>query len=288
MRKVVLVFWLLLTSLLTAWSEPVQIQREFDGRKLTLNGEWIVPQGVDPSQKGVVLWLHGLMQTHNMQEPIAVQRNAWVEAGFPVLSPTLSLGTDNRKEPYDCSYPLDHEYEQDLLEIQAWIEWLRSKGVKKIILAGHSFGGQQVIHAYGKLKGKGVVGLLAVAPSKGLKREHPHLRRAEKLLKAGKGKELLKTSFFYCRSAPVSARTLYSHYGVDRHIGRYLKDIDVPVLIVWGGEDSRVKDLPRFLEPFLGKNARLEVIDYADHFFRDLASEDLSSIAIEFFNEVLK
>ena len=94
-----------------------------------------------------------------------------------------------------------------------------------------------------KLKEKGVVGLLAVAPSRGLKREHPMLSRAEKFLKAGKGKEFLKTSFFYCRSVPVSARTLYSHYGVDRHIGRYLKDIDIPVLIVWGQRGQRYHSL---------------------------------------------
>jgi len=51
-----------------------------------------------------------------------------------------------------------------------------------------------------------------------------------------------------------------------------------------------VKDLPDFLKPYIeGKNnVRVEVIDYAGHFFRDLAAEDLTAVATEFFNEVLK
>ncbi len=282
----VILFVLFLLSF--AWSENVQIEVDFDGKKIRANGEWVVPEGVDPAKKGAILWLHGLFQTHKMQEPITFQREAWVSEGFPVLSPTLTLGIDNRTQPYDCSYPLDHEYKQNLKEIKEWVKWLKSKGVKRIILAGHSMGGQQVIHAYEFLKDDSVVGILAVAPAKGLKREHPLLEKAKKLYEEGKGKTLLKTRFFYCKEAQVSARTLYTYYGVDRNIGRFLERIKVPVLIVWGGEDDRIRDLPEFLKPYLKNNVRLEVIDYADHFFRDLAGEDLSAIAVEFFGEVLR
>jgi pimeloyl-ACP methyl ester carboxylesterase len=284
---VVLAVLLLMSAV---WSEEVSIILDYEGRSLKANAEWVVPEGVDPKKRGAVLWLHGLFQTHKMMEPVSVQREAWVSAGLPVLSPTLTLGINDRKKPYDCSYPLDHEYELNLKEIERWVDWLISQGVRKIVLAGHSMGGQQVIHALKKLKNKGVVGLLAVAPSKGTKREHPLLKKAEELYRKGKGSELMKTSFFYCSEAEVSARTLFTYYGIDRHIGRYLKEIELPVLIVWGGEDTRVKDLPEFLNPYIkGKgNVRIEVIDYADHFFRDLASEDLSSIAVEFFEQVLK
>jgi len=282
---------LVLLAPLILWSEPVSIYIDYEGKKLKANAEWSVPEGVDPKEKVAILWLHGLFQTHRMREPITVQREAWVSEGYPVLSPTLTLGISGRKEPYDCSYPLDHEYELNIKEIKEWVRWLDSKGVRRIILAGHSMGGQQVIHAAKELENdKRVVGILAVAPAKGTPREHPLLQKAKKLVKEGKGKTLLETSFFYCQTTKVSARTLYSYYGVDRNIGRYLKDIDIPVLIVWGGEDNRVMNLPKFLEPYIkGKeNVRIEVIDYADHFFRDLAAEDLSSIAIEFFGETLK
>ncbi len=280
----------LLCTLVIGWAVPVSITVDYEGRKLKASAEWVVPKGVDPKERGAVLWLHGLFQTHEMREPIAVQREAWVSAGFPVLSPTLTLGIDNRREPYDCSYPLDHDYDLNLREIEAWVNWLRSKGVRRIVLAGHSMGGQQIIHAFERVKGKGVVGLLAVAPAEGLRREHPLLESARKLVKEGKGRSMLETSFFYCQRARVSARTLYSYYGIDRNIGRYLRKVDVPALIVWGGEDDRVKNLPEFLEPYVkGKeNVRIEVIDHADHFFRDLAAEDLSSITTDFLSDVLR
>lgn len=284
-------FLLVLLTPLILLSKPVSIYIDYEGKRLKANAEWSVPEGVDPKKKGAVLWLHGLFQTHRMKEPISVQRESWVAAGYPVLSPTLTLGINDRKEPYDCSYPLDHEYELNIKEIKEWIEWLRSKGVKRIILAGHSMGGQQVIHTAEELKdGIDLAGVLAVAPAKGTPREHPLLQEAKELVEDGKGKRMLETSFFYCQKTRVSARTLYSYYGVNRNIGKSLEKIEVPVLIVWGGEDDRVKDLPKFLEPYVKgkKNVRIEVIDYADHFFRDLAAEDLSSIAIEFFQEVLK
>jgi len=282
---------LFLLFLSVASAVPVSIEIDYEGRKLRANGEWAVPEGVNPSEKGAVLWLHGLFQTHNMREPIGIQREAWVSEGYPVLSPTLTLGVNDRKASYDCSYALDHDYELNIKELERWVEWLKDKGVKRIILAGHSMGGQQVIELAYRLRGdSSIVGLLAVAPAKGLKREHKLLKRAEELVKARRGSELLETNFFYCQKAKVSARTLYSYYGVERNIGRFLSKLSIPVLVVWGGEDDRVKELPAFLEPYIKgkKNIRLEVIDYADHFFRDLASEDLSAIAVEFFSEVLR
>ncbi len=267
--------------------KPVSIYIEFEGKKLKANAEWAVPEGVKP--EFAILWLHGLFQTYSMREPISQQREFWVSEGFPVLSPTLTLGVNDRKSPYDCSYPLDHPYELNIEEIKAWIDWLKSQGVRKVILAGHSMGGQQVIHTARALGGdRVVVGVLAVAPAKGTPREHPLLDRAKDLVSAGKGKTLLKTSFFYCNSAEVSARTLYTYYGVDRNIGRYFRSLNIPVLIIWGGEDDRVKNLPEFLKPYIEgrKNIRIEVIDYADHFFRDLAAEDLRDLAVEFFREV--
>ena len=281
-----LIFAILVLTFLS-FGKPVSIFIDFEGTRLKANAEWAVPEGVKP--RVAVLWLHGLFQTHQMREPISQQREFWVSEGYPVLSPTLTLGVNDRKESYDCSYPLDHPYELNIKEIKEWVRWLRDQGVEKIILAGHSMGGQEVIHTAEELSGdKSIAGVLAVAPAKGVPRKHPLLKKAKELVKEGKGKTLLETSFFYCQKTKVSARTLYTYYGVDRNIGKFLQKIEAPVLIVWGGEDDRVKNLPSFLKPYLKENVRIEVVDYADHFFRDLAAEDLSAIAVEFFNEVLK
>jgi pimeloyl-ACP methyl ester carboxylesterase len=279
----------LLLTISVVFCVPVSITVEYEGKRLKANAEWVVPEGIDPGKRGAVLWVHGLFQTHRMMEPVGVQRDLWVSAGFPVLSPTLTLGVDDRRDPYDCSYPLDHEFDLNFKEIEAWVLWLRSRGVERIVLAGHSLGGLQVIHTALRLKGVPLAGVVAVAPSKGTPREHPLLEKARRLYEAGKGKTLLETSFFYCEKTKVSARTLYTYYGVDRNVGKALKALEIPVLVVAGGEDTRVEDLPGFLEPYIGnkENVKVEVIDYADHFFRDLAAEDLAQIVVEFLREVL-
>ena len=284
-----MLFVCLLIVALVSFAEEASIEVSHENRKFKAVAVWQVPEGVDPAKKGAVIWVHGLLQTHRMREPVTVQREIWVGAGFPVLSPTLTLRVNSRREPYDCSYPLDTEFEESLREIGAWVEWLKRKGVKRIVLAGHSLGGLQVVLFASKVRDPAVVGVVAVAPSKGIKREHPLIGKAEDLVKKGKGTKMLRTSFFYCQEAEVSARTLYSYYGVDRNLGKALRKVDVPVLIVWGAMDERVKDLPTFLDTYIKDkgNVRVEVIDFADHFFRDLAAEDLGNIVVEFLREVL-
>ncbi len=281
-------FILILLLALPIFAKPVQTHISYEGKRLTLNADFEVPKGVRISEKPVVLLVHGLFQTHKMREPIGVQREIWLSEGFPVLAITLSLGVDNRKEPYDCSYPLDHEYKLNLIEIGEWVKWLKRQGAKKIVLAGHSFGGQQVILYASDNRDRAILGIIALAPAKGVKREHPLYPRALKLVREGKGKELLKTRFFYCPEAQVSARTLVTYYGGDRNIGYALKKINIPVLIAVGGMDERVKELDKFLEPYVKNktNVRIEVIDFADHFFRDLAAEDLGNITVEFLRGI--
>jgi len=282
---------ILFVGLTVTFGEVVHTTVVFEGKELKANAVWEVPEGINPADRGAILWLHGLFQTHSMMEPISQQRRLWVAGGYPVLSPTLTLGINDRREPYDCSYTLDHTYELNLEELKVWLRWLRKMGVKKVVLAGHSKGGEQIVHLAKVVSGEPkVVGLLLVAPSKGEQRKHPLLEKAKRLVRDGAGHTVLRGSFFYCREVSVSARTLWSYYGVDRNIGKALREVGVPVLVVWGGEDERVRDLPRFLKRHAGdmKNLRIEVIDYADHFFRDLAAEDLSALALEFFEEVLR
>lgn len=282
-------FILLIVFLIAyAFAEPVQTELVYEGKKLRLNGDFTVPEGVKPSEKPVILLVHGLFQTHKMREPIGVQREAWLSEGYPVLAITLSLGIDNRTQPYDCSKPLDHDYELNLKEIGRWVEWLKDKGVKSIVLAGHSFGGQQVILYASTAKDSSIKGVIALAPANGVPREHKLLEKAKKLVKDGKGNTLLKTNFFYCNDVKVSARTLWSYYGIDKNIGKALKKIDVPVLVAVGGMDERTPDLDKFLKPFIKekKNMEIVVIDFADHFFRDLAAEDLSTVTLEFLGKL--
>ncbi len=281
----VLLFFLILCNAVFFYPKAGEVVIKVGGGVRAV-AEWSVPEGADPKEKGAVLWLHGLFQTHRMADPVSTQRELWTEAGFPVLSPTLSLGIDMRREPYKCDGVLDTTFEESVEEINRWIEWLKGKGIKKIVLAGHSMGGLQVLYFVSKYRIPEVKGVVAVAPSKGLGIKNDVFEKAERLIKGGRGKEIIKTGFFYCEEARVTARTVYSYYK-ERHLGKILKDIKIPVLIVWGTLDKRVEDLPGFIKPFAGKNVRIEKVELADHFFRDLFAEDLSIAVTEFLEEIL-
>ena len=98
-------------------TEPVQIKVNHDEKTLRANADWRIPEGVDPAEAGAILWLHGTLQTYSMREPIKAQADRWVEAGYPVLSITLTHGVDNRLEPLGCASPHRHTMEQIMKEV---------------------------------------------------------------------------------------------------------------------------------------------------------------------------
>jgi alpha/beta superfamily hydrolase len=54
------------------------------------------------------------------------------------------------------------------------------------------------------------------------------------------------------------------------------------VLVIAGTEDTAVRGLPEKVEPLAdGERIQLLVIDGADHFFRDLYSEDIADTVAE-------
>jgi alpha/beta superfamily hydrolase len=61
-----------------------------------------------------------------------------------------------------------------------------------------------------------------------------------------------------------------------------LPKISVPVVVFAGTEDTVVKGLAENMESLAdGEHIRLEVADGADHFFRDLYSEDIADLIAE-------
>lgn len=291
LRRAIALLLLLAASLSAAWAAPVQISLEREGRPVRLNADWEVPAGVDPQARGAILWLHGALQTYAMQDPVRTQSKKWVKAGFPVLAITLSNGVSNRTAPLDCSQPIDTTLRDAMQELGAWEQWLRRRGINKIVLAGHSRGGQQVILFAAWHPSPAIRGVLAVAPAPDRPGPGPQLTKAEKLVAVGKGKTLLKSDFLICRDARVSARTLASYEAKtpDQKIRDLLPKIRVPVLVVAGGQDEIVKDLPARLRGVAGTGRiQVRVIDTADHFFRDFAADDLGDMATAFFKKCLR
>ena len=109
------------------------------------------------------------------------------------------------------------------------------------------------------------------------------------MTKAGKGDMLLeKPGLLYCPTAKVSAASFVSYYRPDPRFDTpaILGEINVPVLIMAGSNDTVVADLPaKMAGKADGKRITFKVIDGADHFFLDLYAEDVADAMEAFLAE---
>ncbi len=256
-----------------------------------LNGRVVLAEGQTLAD-GAVLIVHGTL-AHNRMEVIGALQTALAERGRSSLAITLGLATDDRRGMYDCKAPHRHRHLGALDEIGAWLTWLASRGAKRVVLMGHSRGGNQVAWFAAERPSPVVAKVVLLAPAtwsaeraaKAYRTRYgvplaDVLAKAEKRVADGKGDTLLeRTGFLYCKDASVAADSFVSYYRPDarRHTPSLLERIKVPVLVIAGTQDKVVEGLIEAVRPLAArKAARLAVIEDADHFFRDLFAEDVA------------
>lgn len=263
---------------------------------LTLNANLELAQDTD-LQKGVVLIVHGVMG-HNGMEVIKTAQQSLLENGQSSLAINISLGINNRRGFYDCNVPHRHSHEDAVNEIAVWVNWLRQRDVKKITLMAHSQGANQVMVYAAEKNTPEVTRLIFLAPftiddSKELLGARygndidQVLSQAMAAVKAGKGDHIMEnTDFQICPQSRVSAKSYISYYGEEgrfRNFPAYLPRIKVPTLITTGTHDERQPDIARHVRPYVdGRLIQLQVIQGADHFFRDFNIEEAMEKAVRF------
>ncbi len=246
----------------------------------------------------VVLLVHGTL-AHNRMELMAVLQSLLLEHGISSLAVNLSLGMDDRHGPYDCDRVHRHLHEEAVEEIGLWVNWLKSRGVRDIVLLGHSRGGNQVAWHAAEGADPAVRRLVLVAPmtwdpetAVAAYRERfgkplpVLLEKARELVSRGRGEAVIaNVDFLYCRGTSATARAILSYYGNDprKDTPRLLERIHLPVLVFAGSEDPLSRKLVPRLRPLAEEGRiRLVVMEGADHFFRDLHAEELVEQVAEF------
>jgi pimeloyl-ACP methyl ester carboxylesterase len=241
----------------------------------------------------LVLLVHGTL-AHNGMEIIANLQSLLEDESLNSLAINLSLGMDNRHGTYDCAVPHQHRHQNAVAEIALWIEWLKEQGVDQVLLAGHSRGGSQVA-AYNQNPDSTVIGQVLVAPAtwNAQAMEASYYNRYQKrladLIDLAKqqpegGWMPQPTSFIYCRNAPkVKASSFLSYYNPPQTLNTpdLLVDGGLHTVILAGSEDDVVKDLPEQLENRELSNVEFILVDGADHYFRDLYSDDIVEAIVD-------
>lgn len=270
-------------------AEAVQLRHE--GR--TLNAELALPAGAT-IRNGIVVLVHGTLM-HGRMEIMAALQNQLAARGVASLAITLSLGIDDRRGPYDCAVPHRHTLDATAAEIGAWTRWAQAQGATRVDLAGHSRGGAQAAYAVAGQATGDVRRLILIAPTTfdpdviaaGYEKAHgtplaPQLAEATRRMTAPDA-PWDPMGFLYCRDAQVAPLTFVDTYtSAERHdTPTLLGGMTLPTLVVIAGNDEIVPDLARRVAPVPGK-VRVQAIDGADHFFRDLYGEDLADAVAAF------
>ena len=293
-------FCLLLTILFSVNTFAEEVTLSHQGINLNANLE--MASGKTFSD-GVILITHGT-QAHNGLELIQGLQQRFLQEDRNSLAITLSLGVDNRRGLYDCATPSIYRHSDAIKEIDAWVSWLKSKGVNNIILAAHSRGGSQSLWYATEYRQDEIKSLILLAPGlstvekeKSAYRKRfntelePLLFKAQGLVEVGKGDTLLKNVpfLFICPDTSVTADSFVSFYTRDsrRDTPYWLDKVNKPVLIVIAENDQVVPELRERVSPFTNnEQIKISVIESAGHFFRDLNLDDAVDASIDFIKSI--
>ena len=183
-------------------------------------------------------------------------------------------------------------FEESLLDIGVWVEFLSDRGVKKIILQGHSLGPNKNIYYQYKKQDLRILGFIHLSPQNdaglmrhkfGQKKYDEVNKMIHKKLQEGKGREMLPDE--YIEVCPISVQG-YSGYFIEDGVGNLfpyhnphnpnwniVRSIKEPQLLIFGQKDPYITpSVPDAVTIFRSKakNPSLltsKIIDDASHSF---------------------
>lgn len=190
--------------------------------------------------KPAVLLLHGFLQTREFSTVNTLAAGLH-DAGYTVLSPTLSLNIPNRTQSLACEAVHRHSMDDDVAEIGRWATWLKSRGHPAIVLLGHSFGSLQLLaYLSGKPDAavKGYIGTSLIEAQTGTT-ARPELIADlnSRILKKQRG--LVTHSLSFCRKYTSTPEDLLSYLRWDQaYVLASLKRLPVRSKLVMGDSDE--------------------------------------------------
>jgi pimeloyl-ACP methyl ester carboxylesterase len=299
MRRISFRWFLAFAVLFTAAVQAEQVALPYKG--LTLQGELRLASGKGIGEGPLVLMTHGTL-AHGRMEIMQGFQDLLGQKNISSLAINLSLGLDKREGMFDCATLQRHKHTDAMDEIGAWLAWAKQKGAKNVVLLGHSRGGNQTAWFAAEQPDPTISKVILVAPmtwsketvSADYKQSNgaelgPIYAHAEKLVGSRNSDQLLKSvGFLHCQKANVTAAAFVDYY---RNESRFdtpnlLGKISQPVLVIVGSDDSVVKNLASEVEPLAdGKRITLQIVDGADHFFRDLYAEEAVDAMVPFINK---
>lgn len=224
------------------------------------------------TRQPAILIIHGFLTTHNFNT-IYRMTNELASNDFTVLSPTLSLGIDKRESSMACEAIHTHSLQDDLKEIEWWIQWLKKKGHQQLILVGHSTGSIELVVYGSRNPDPAVKGIIATAllslsqrdPSS-VKIINRHIRTARDMIK-NNNKNLGKFKISFCDNnytAPAKQYLSYITWTGDKLL-LAAKQAKIPLYSIIAGEDLIFRK--NWSKELSMAGVNVKTISGAGHFF---------------------
>lgn len=224
-----------------------------------------------------VLLLHSFMQTN---EFLTVSRlaSSLHDSGFTVLSPTLSLGINNRKQSLSCEAIHTHSLNSDADELRQWINWLYNKTQKPITLIGHSSGGPVILKYMNENQAKhvhhSILISMAYYGAGPVASETPELAEIASRAREQNNDPLGNYALRYCKTYPTYASAFLSYYNwnLEKTIS-VINKYNNSVTLIIGTADKRFDN--SWLQRPDAKASHIVTIEGAGHFFDRVYELDL-------------
>lgn len=228
----------------------------------------------DPAQPALLI-VHGFLQTREFQATKNII-DGLSDFGYEVLGPSLSLGVESRRKSLSCEAMHKHTLEDDLEELDRWVDWLLQRGHSSIVLIGHSWGGQHALAYVAKYPDRPIAGVVAVSLVR-MRQTQPTLAAQSELararLKAGEtGPDNYALNFCKKYAGTPQSYLSYAEWG-DAKVLAAVKNVRLPIYIILGGDDRRIDD--DWVSALRDSGAEVSRITGADHFFSSQYEFDL-------------
>ena len=239
------------------------------------------------ASKPAVFLLHGFLQTHSFST-ISRLYDSLSNEEFTVFSPTLTLGIPDRKQSLACEALHDHTMADDVTEIDTWIQWLKAKGYKNIILMGHSQGSTSLLNYLTDKKPKDIqkfiaVSILEVNVSEDSKENQAILKALQQTV-AEKSRVPQTRTLSFCTKYMGTPQSFlsYQQWSTDKILDE-LKKLKTPVKIIMGSGDTRIKK--NWINELKTSGKPVAIIDGANHFMDGFNEFDLLEIVLQELNK---
>lgn len=274
-----LIFIIMMTCLVNQYSHAEEVKlKVLSG--IVANANYAKGEATKPA----ILVLHGFLQSYNFSIISSLFDNISSE-GYTVLSPSLSLKIPNRKKSLSCEALHDHSIEDDQKEIAQWVDWLKSRGHKKIVLIGHSQGSTSLLsylteHKRSKLIKKFIaVSVLEVNVSRNKYENNRFNKLLDKKLKENSRSPIShKLSFCNKYLGTIRSFKSYQKWTTERIITS-IKELKIPVRIIMGGSDNRIRK--NWVGRLKSTKKPLSIIKGANHFMDGFHEFDLLEVVLK-------